>query len=106
MGFHILERVLKVCLCVWQGVFLFHVVNYKRLVYNAVYVYPWWGEVLGWFLALSSMLCIPLTVLYKLLHCKGSLMEVRLSCVCVATLLIMQKTTLEHIKLKATHDLK
>ncbi|XP_073795901.1 sodium- and chloride-dependent creatine transporter 1 isoform X2 [Danio rerio] len=60
---------------VCMGVFLFHVVNYKRLVYNAVYVYPWWGEALGWFLALSSMLCIPLTVLYKLLHCKGSLME-------------------------------
>ncbi|XP_077070060.1 sodium- and chloride-dependent creatine transporter 1 isoform X2 [Siphateles boraxobius] len=60
---------------VCMGVFFFHVVNYKRLVYNAVYVYPWWGEVLGWFLALSSMLCIPLTVLYKLLHCKGSLME-------------------------------
>ncbi|KAK7128519.1 hypothetical protein R3I94_016934 [Phoxinus phoxinus] len=60
---------------VCMGVFLFHVVNYKRLVYNAVYVYPWWGEVLGWFLALSSMLCIPVTVLYKLLHCKGSLME-------------------------------
>ncbi|XP_016421944.1 sodium- and chloride-dependent creatine transporter 1 [Sinocyclocheilus rhinocerous] len=60
---------------VCMGVFLFHVVNYKRLVYNAVYVYPWWGEVLGWFLALSSMLCIPLTVLYKLLHCKGTLME-------------------------------
>uniref|UniRef100_A0A671LAF2 Transporter n=1 Tax=Sinocyclocheilus anshuiensis TaxID=1608454 RepID=A0A671LAF2_9TELE len=63
---------------VCMAVFLFHVVNYKRLVYNAVYVYPWWGEVLGWFLALSSMLCIPLTVLYKLLHCKGTLMEVRL----------------------------
>uniref|UniRef100_A0A671L4N9 Transporter n=1 Tax=Sinocyclocheilus anshuiensis TaxID=1608454 RepID=A0A671L4N9_9TELE len=60
---------------VCMAVFLFHVVNYKRLVYNAVYVYPWWGEVLGWFLALSSMLCIPLTVLYKLLHCKGTLME-------------------------------
>uniref|UniRef100_A0A8C1ZV56 Transporter n=1 Tax=Cyprinus carpio TaxID=7962 RepID=A0A8C1ZV56_CYPCA len=60
---------------VCMGVFMFHVVNYKRLVYNAVYVYPWWGEVLGWFLALSSMLCIPLTVLYKLLHCKGSLRE-------------------------------
>uniref|UniRef100_A0A671L7R7 Transporter n=1 Tax=Sinocyclocheilus anshuiensis TaxID=1608454 RepID=A0A671L7R7_9TELE len=79
---------------VCMAVFLFHVVNYKRLVYNAVYVYPWWGEVLGWFLALSSMLCIPLTVLYKLLHCKGTLMEVRLSRVCAATLLIMQKTTL------------
>uniref|UniRef100_A0A4W4HS77 Transporter n=1 Tax=Electrophorus electricus TaxID=8005 RepID=A0A4W4HS77_ELEEL len=60
---------------VCMGVFLFHVVNYKPLVYNGVYVYPWWGETLGWALALSSMLCIPLTVLYKLLHCKGSLTE-------------------------------
>ncbi|KAI4896507.1 hypothetical protein NFI96_029534, partial [Prochilodus magdalenae] len=60
---------------VCMGVFMFHVVNYKRLVYNGVYVYPWWGEMLGWALALSSMLCIPLTVLYKLLHCKGALIE-------------------------------
>uniref|UniRef100_A0A665SX49 Transporter n=1 Tax=Echeneis naucrates TaxID=173247 RepID=A0A665SX49_ECHNA len=57
------------------GVFLFHVVNYKPLTYNTVYTYPLWGEVLGWALALSSMLCIPVTVLYKLLRCKGSLRE-------------------------------
>uniref|UniRef100_A0A669D6Q8 Transporter n=1 Tax=Oreochromis niloticus TaxID=8128 RepID=A0A669D6Q8_ORENI len=55
------------------GVFLFHVVNYKPLTYNTVYTYPIWGEALGWALALSSMLCIPVTVLYKLLRCKGSL---------------------------------
>ncbi|KAL7864399.1 hypothetical protein AOLI_G00158190 [Acnodon oligacanthus] len=60
---------------VCMGVFLFHIVNYKRLVYNGVYMYPWWGEMLGWALALSSILCIPLTILYKLLHCKGSLIE-------------------------------
>uniref|UniRef100_A0A669BCB3 Transporter n=1 Tax=Oreochromis niloticus TaxID=8128 RepID=A0A669BCB3_ORENI len=58
------------------GVFLFHVVNYKPLTYNTVYTYPIWGEALGWALALSSMLCIPVTVLYKLLRCKGSLREV------------------------------
>ncbi|KAK6303849.1 sodium- and chloride-dependent creatine transporter 1 [Coregonus clupeaformis] len=57
------------------GVFLFHVVNYKPLTYNSVYTYPWWGEALGWCLALSSMLCIPITVLYKLLRCKGSFTE-------------------------------
>lgn len=62
-------------MCV-QGVFLFHVVNYKPLTYNSVYTYPVWGEALGWALALSSMLCIPLTVVYKLLRCKGSLWEV------------------------------
>uniref|UniRef100_A0AAQ5ZSI5 Transporter n=1 Tax=Amphiprion ocellaris TaxID=80972 RepID=A0AAQ5ZSI5_AMPOC len=57
------------------GLFLFHVVNYKPLTYNTVYTYPVWGQALGWALALSSMLCIPLTVLYKLLRCKGSLRE-------------------------------
>uniref|UniRef100_A0A674MMH0 Transporter n=1 Tax=Takifugu rubripes TaxID=31033 RepID=A0A674MMH0_TAKRU len=58
------------------GVFLFHVVNFKPLTYNTVYTYPWWGEMFGWALALSSMLCIPLTVFYKLLRSKGSLSEV------------------------------
>lgn len=62
-----------------QGVFLFHVVNYKPLTYNTVYTYPLWGEAFGWGLALSSMLCIPVTVLYKLLRCKGSLREVSVS---------------------------
>lgn len=57
------------------GVFLFHVVNYEPLTYNSRYVYPWWGEALGWALALSSMLCIPISVFYKLLRCKGSLRE-------------------------------
>lgn len=57
------------------GIFLFHVVNYKPLTYNKTYVYPWWGDAIGWVLALSSMLCIPCTVIYKLLRCKGSLRE-------------------------------
>lgn len=71
-----------------QGIFVFHVVNYKPLTYNKTYVYPWWGEAIGWVLALSSMLCIPCTLLYKLLRCKGSLREVRglqptpLPCLC------------------------
>lgn len=50
--------------------------NYKPLTYNNVYVYPWWGEVLGWCLALSSMLCIPVSVLYKLFRAKGTFREV------------------------------
>ncbi|MGH0156230.1 UNVERIFIED_CONTAM: hypothetical protein FKN15_065280 [Acipenser sinensis] len=47
------------CLC--MGIFLFHVVNYRPVSYNSSYVYPWWGEAVGWCLALSSMLCIPIT---------------------------------------------
>lgn len=59
-----------------QGIFLFHLVNYKPLTYNTVYVYPWWGEVIGWCLALSSMLCIPISLLYKLFRAKGTFREV------------------------------
>ena len=61
-----------------QGIFLFHLVNYKPLTYNNVYVYPWWGEVIGWCLALSSMLCIPVSVLYKLFRAKGNFKQVLL----------------------------
>ncbi|XP_060788391.1 sodium- and chloride-dependent creatine transporter 1-like [Neoarius graeffei] len=58
--------------CVCMGIFVFHLVNYKPLTYNNTYVYPWWGEMIGWWMALSSMLCIPLTVIYKLIMAKGS----------------------------------
>ncbi|CAL1605265.1 unnamed protein product [Knipowitschia caucasica] len=58
--------------CVCLGIFLFHLVNYKPLTYNNDYIYPWWGEVIGWFLALSSMLCIPVSIIYQLFRAKGS----------------------------------
>lgn len=61
--------------CVCIAIFLFHLVNYKSLTYNNVYVYPWWGEVIGWCMALSSMLCIPVSLLYKLFRAKGTFKE-------------------------------
>ncbi|XP_029465141.1 sodium- and chloride-dependent creatine transporter 1 isoform X1 [Rhinatrema bivittatum] len=60
---------------VCMAIFIFHLVNYKQLMYNNTYTYPWWGEAIGWCLALSSMLCIPLTFLYKLARCRGTLRE-------------------------------
>uniref|UniRef100_A0A8D3CL22 Transporter n=1 Tax=Scophthalmus maximus TaxID=52904 RepID=A0A8D3CL22_SCOMX len=61
--------------CVCLGIFMFHLFNYKPLTYNNMYVYPWWGEVIGWCMALSSMLCIPVSVLYKLFRAKGTFKE-------------------------------
>ncbi|XP_034027761.1 sodium- and chloride-dependent creatine transporter 1 [Thalassophryne amazonica] len=61
--------------CVCIGVFLFQLVNYKPLTYNKTYVYPWWGEAIGWCLALSSMLCVPVTLIYKLFKTQGSFTE-------------------------------
>jgi hypothetical protein len=49
-----------------KGVALFSLINYSRLQYGD-YIYPLWAELLGWCLALSSMLCIPIYVVYRLL---------------------------------------
>ncbi|XP_039403349.1 sodium- and chloride-dependent GABA transporter 1-like [Mauremys reevesii] len=54
--------------------FLFSLIKYTPLTYKK-YVYPWWGDTLGWLLALSSMVCIPLWIVYKLSMIKGSLRE-------------------------------
>ncbi|XP_044299443.1 sodium- and chloride-dependent creatine transporter 1 [Varanus komodoensis] len=58
-----------------MGIFLFNVAYYKPLIYNNTYIYPWWGEAIGWGFALSSMLCVPLTALYKFIRAKGTLAE-------------------------------
>ncbi|KAJ8382766.1 hypothetical protein SKAU_G00035440 [Synaphobranchus kaupii] len=57
------------------GTFAFSIIKYSPLKYNNVYVYPWWGYVLGWFLALSSMGCIPLWMIYRICTTKGTLRE-------------------------------
>ncbi|CAG5927688.1 unnamed protein product [Menidia menidia] len=44
-------------------------------MYNNEYVYPWWGYVIGWLLALSSMVCIPLWMLYKVCTTQGTLRQ-------------------------------
>uniref|UniRef100_A0A8C5ETL1 Sodium- and chloride-dependent creatine transporter 1-like n=1 Tax=Gouania willdenowi TaxID=441366 RepID=A0A8C5ETL1_GOUWI len=62
--------------CVCMGIFVFHLVNYKPLTYNTDYVYPWWGEAVGWCLALSSMLCIPVSIVYFLFRARGTFREV------------------------------
>uniref|UniRef100_A0A8C6U7E3 Transporter n=1 Tax=Neogobius melanostomus TaxID=47308 RepID=A0A8C6U7E3_9GOBI len=57
------------------GTFAFSLIKYTPLKYNGVYVYPWWGYAIGWILALSSMLCVPLWILFKLYTTPGTLKE-------------------------------
>uniref|UniRef100_A0A8C0RJY1 Transporter n=1 Tax=Canis lupus familiaris TaxID=9615 RepID=A0A8C0RJY1_CANLF len=52
--------------------FLFSLSQYTPLKYNNIYVYPPWGYSIGWFLALSSMICVPLFVIITLLKTRGS----------------------------------
>lgn len=59
-----------------QATFLFSLIKYTPLTYNKKYTYPWWGDALGWLLALSSMVCIPAWSLYRLGTLKGPFREV------------------------------
>lgn len=57
------------------AIFLFSVIKYQPIVYAKTYAYPWWGEMLGWFMALASMVMIPAYMIYFLLSTPGSLRE-------------------------------
>lgn len=58
-----------------QSIGVYSLIKYERFTYKD-YVYPWWGEVLGWCMAFSSMLAIPVYALYKIITNKGTLKEV------------------------------
>ncbi|XP_027713150.1 sodium- and chloride-dependent betaine transporter [Vombatus ursinus] len=52
--------------------FLFSLIKYTPLKYNNIYVYPPWGYSIGWMLALSSMICVPLFFIIAFLKTQGS----------------------------------
>ncbi|XP_035490956.2 sodium- and chloride-dependent GABA transporter 2-like [Scophthalmus maximus] len=58
--------------CVSASVLLFSLVKFTPLRYNNTYKYPWWGLALGLFLALSSVLIVPLWCLYILTVTPGT----------------------------------
>uniref|UniRef100_A0A672QGM7 Transporter n=1 Tax=Sinocyclocheilus grahami TaxID=75366 RepID=A0A672QGM7_SINGR len=60
-------------LCV--GCFVFSLVKYMPLRYNKVYEYPDWSIGVGWTLALTSMICIPMVVVIKIIQSDGPLIE-------------------------------
>ncbi|XP_043944399.1 sodium- and chloride-dependent GABA transporter 2-like [Protopterus annectens] len=60
---------------VCTGTFLFSVIKYAPLRYNKTYVYPWWAEVIGWIIALSSIMCVPAWIVYKVYTGNGPLKE-------------------------------
>uniref|UniRef100_A0A8C9YWI7 Transporter n=1 Tax=Sander lucioperca TaxID=283035 RepID=A0A8C9YWI7_SANLU len=48
------------------AIFLFFLIKYKPLKYNNVYTYPDWGYGIGWFMAMSSMVCIPVGMIWMI----------------------------------------
>ncbi|XP_042907989.1 sodium- and chloride-dependent GABA transporter 2 [Parasteatoda tepidariorum] len=57
------------------GIFFFSIVDYSPLVYAQVYRYPWWGEMMGWLIALSSMIWIPGYIIYYIYTAQGTLKQ-------------------------------
>lgn len=53
-------------------IFVSSIIQYRPPVYAKTYFYPWWGELMGWFMALISMMMIPIYAIYYLITAKGS----------------------------------
>ncbi|KAI1286885.1 Sodium- and chloride-dependent GABA transporter 2 [Halotydeus destructor] len=53
------------------GIFIFSIVAYKPVRYNNVYDYPEWAIMIGWILAVSSMVAIPLYSICRLITTPG-----------------------------------
>uniref|UniRef100_A0A3Q4I3Q6 Transporter n=1 Tax=Neolamprologus brichardi TaxID=32507 RepID=A0A3Q4I3Q6_NEOBR len=58
-----------------SGTLVFLLLRYTPLKFNNTYMYPWWAYCIGWFLALSSLSMIPVTMIYKLAKGRGSLWQ-------------------------------
>ncbi|XP_063982875.1 sodium- and chloride-dependent GABA transporter 1-like [Diachasmimorpha longicaudata] len=56
------------------GVFIFNVIKFVPPKYLD-YDYPWWSHVLGWLAGLSSMMCIPVYMVYIWFATPGSVSE-------------------------------
>uniref|UniRef100_A0A8C5HXY5 Transporter n=1 Tax=Gouania willdenowi TaxID=441366 RepID=A0A8C5HXY5_GOUWI len=64
-------------ICSVSGTLVFLLLRYSPMRFNNSYVYPWWAYCIGWFLAMSSLTMIPVTMIYKLAKGKGTLWQVR-----------------------------
>lgn len=53
--------------------------TYQDLTYNRTYKYPRWALTFGWFLSVSSLICIPSYAVFAFLKAKGSFKNVTIS---------------------------
>eukprot|EP00064_Thunnus_orientalis_P007498 superscaffoldBa00000839_g7519 len=58
-----------------SGTLVFLLLRYTPMKFNNSYVYPWWAYWIGWFLAMSSLSMIPVTMICKLAKGKGTLWQ-------------------------------
>ncbi|CAL9689121.1 unnamed protein product [Knipowitschia caucasica] len=62
-------------------ILIFTVIQYKPITYND-YVYPGWSLGIGFCMALSSVICIPIYALYKISRSPGATFKERLRYAC------------------------
>jgi len=55
-------------------IFVFNLVTYSPLKFGD-YVYPGWGQAIGWLLTVSSLILIPAVMIYKLFKTTGTIKE-------------------------------
>ena len=56
-------------------IIIYGLISYEPLKYND-YIYPWWVNVAGFFVASSSVLCIPIAAIILLLKTPGTFTQV------------------------------
>uniref|UniRef100_A0A224Z918 Transporter n=1 Tax=Rhipicephalus zambeziensis TaxID=60191 RepID=A0A224Z918_9ACAR len=61
--------------CVIVGMLVFYIAVPEPVTYSDHYVYPWWGEMVGWGMALASIMWIPTYAFYYLWNSSGTLLE-------------------------------
>lgn len=57
------------------SLFIFSIVKYERVTYANIYTYPLYGELIGFCMALVSVICIPIYAIFYILKQDGSLKE-------------------------------
>jgi hypothetical protein len=70
------QHISAIFFSLFKGTFVFSLLKYSPLKFNNTYLYPWWAYWLGWFLAMSSLSLIPITIVYKLYWGKGTFWQV------------------------------
>lgn len=80
-----------------QFILIFTVIQYKPITYND-YVYPGWSLAIGFLMAMSSIICIPIYALYKIAKSEGTtFLEVE-STVALCLCLVLESRCVWHSK--------